>query len=1444
MTKRKLTKKLMSIFLCVALLITYIPLAARGASVGSNPYARETDPHTLDQWKNYFGVQQNHPQNVALSTDYAGAVWTDKSVFLPGNIPAELTRAKYNGKTFSVNDTGDNFLVALSAISSNKQITGYSTIPTDTVLVLDMSSSMRSNDDNGQSAVDELVTAANSAIDRLLKLNKNNRIGVVLYAGNVNQSFSVADGATETILPLDIYNIKQNGEYLVSIDYGRNADYGIEVASGVSGTNGAVTGSKMTATGTFMQDGIYEAMNVFLAADPIVESGVQAGTERLPIMVLMSDGEPTLANSDYDGNGSNLGNSTMHDFGGSTGEHTHRDTIAFTTMLTAAYAKKQIAAHYGDALFYTLAYGEEVTRLPEALSVMDPDNRGGSTNVAEMWTDFLNDETVNVYRYSVGGWNNYQYYTVKNAAQGAARLAAVDKLYVDEYFPATSDENFADAFDAIVEEIIIQSKYYPTYVEFDHDHDGYLTFVDKIGTLMQVKDVKGIVVGDRLFSGAAMANAIGNNGSQLGTIEAPTAMGHSFIGSVKERLGIADTDVAQALVANAYNHKQLYYKNDTEFSHYIGWFADSQGNYLDFWHEGMTDGQIADVVAAEGATHIIKSYGFLGDTRDLDGISNTDMMYMTVRIATEISTGESILTWKLPASLIPTVTYEVTVNVDSDGNITEVTDLVLSDDAAAAPVRLLYEAGLKKGVYDWNIADITNERTLYTNKWNASYEDTTQNTYSHFEPSLDNERYYFTEKAFVYADQNGTLYKGNKPTGGGSYYRQYTVYEKLTNGTVRAHTHYEPLTAESLALSVAEDGNTWSIPKGTVHRYYDFENTQKAENKTATMGYSDHPFIIAENGDYYTYSTQGNNGRLNVTAATGISLTKRLSAVAEGAENSFTFTISGDISAAQVVRLNADGTEASRSAIAANGTVTLAADETVYIIGLAAGSYTVTEMAHQNYDLTEIRLDGNVVPGGSVSVAAGDVNELVFTNTPKLPVPDPTQHTIDGRKTLTGRPMLNSEFRFRLTEVADENGAAKQNALVLEAENGPAVANVAGFAFSPIHYDAEGTHYYKLEELKGVAGGIEYAENTYIVKVEVTNNGGALVAAESIVKSSDNSTDIIFNNAYKPEKVQHSIHSTKELTGRVLGDGEFEFSITETERDFETVLANGLNEKVKNNKTGGIDFSQIEFEAQGTRYFVIKEIPGNKGGITYDKSEYRLIVAATDNHSGKLDVTTEIFKKTVELDQQGAEQTVIVPASSVVFENLYEAKAAPVIVAGKKKLENRALLADEFKFLLFLADSEFKVDQNAQPAEQMNKADGTFAFSGPFDSVGTFYFVMKEDENTKAERVTNDTTVYNIAITIADDGEGQLYEAERVITNAATGEKVDEIVFTNVYTPIPTEEPKEDPKEEQKQEHPPVTPTIPKTGEATNLNLWFALLFVSGGTAFVVKRKKKKVNND
>ena len=69
-------------------------------------------------------------------------------------IPAQFPSSVKLGK--------DNFLVALSALASNSEIVGYSSIPTDTVLVLDMSSSM-----NRANAIDDLAVAANNAVKAL-----------------------------------------------------------------------------------------------------------------------------------------------------------------------------------------------------------------------------------------------------------------------------------------------------------------------------------------------------------------------------------------------------------------------------------------------------------------------------------------------------------------------------------------------------------------------------------------------------------------------------------------------------------------------------------------------------------------------------------------------------------------------------------------------------------------------------------------------------------------------------------------------------------------------------------------------------------------------------------------------------------------------------------------------------------------------------------------------------------------------------------------------------------------------------------------------------------------------------------------------------------------------------------------------------------------------------
>lgn len=775
--------KVLAMVLTLVMVLGMLPTVATAVPAQSS--VRTADPSTINDGRQLFVDPATG--GVALTTENAGGVWTDKSVFDPGSIPAELTDAvSLENTSLSVSDTGDNFLVALSAIASNKEIAGYSTIPTDTVFILDMSSSMRYNDDNGGSAIDELVDATNKAITDLLALNLNNRIAVVLYAGNVNAAFNSGNGATQVLLPLDSYKTTTAGQYLQATSASGNANWAIRVRNGVTNAAGqSVSGSKSTATGTFIQDGVYEAMEVLLdTADTTVTTGIQAGTDRKPILVLMTDGEPTMGTNDYDGNYNyagaqpadlDLGNSVMYDYG----NYGHRDTIAFMTMLTAAFAKREIGDHYSsEPLFYTLAYGEEVTRLEEALSVMDPQQTSDTLN--GMWDDFLAGEDVRVYTTRSGGSYRYLYATNSNEKP----LTAADKLYVDKYFPAETDDDLFEAFQNIVDEIILQSKYYPTYVERDHDHDGYITFTDKIGGYMEVTDVKGIVIGDHYFSGATLAQSCSTNQlfDSAGNL---TAMGGIYVNSIQKRLGITTTSVASTLLQSACAKGQISYTSPTNYSNYIGWYSDANGNYLDFWYEGIT------TPAPQNATHIVKSYGLLGETDAAHGISNTDMLYVSIRVSQEISDydgdgipHETMLVWKVPASLIPTITYQVKVQVGSDGTITDVESVEL-ENRNVSPIRLLYEVALEEDIHEWNItekvADDYRDSTVnkdagyvfYTDQWKSdSNTDTTRNTYSHFEPSSQNEWYYYTEDAIIYTNTSGAKYTGSAaPSTSGTYYR-------------------------------------------------------------------------------------------------------------------------------------------------------------------------------------------------------------------------------------------------------------------------------------------------------------------------------------------------------------------------------------------------------------------------------------------------------------------------------------------------------------------------------------------------------------------------------------------------------------------------------------------------------------------------------------------------
>ena len=174
MKLKKVVKKLVALGLAAALIAADIPIMTYAEdtptvtnqqiydkdgekeTAQSEQYNGETyisDSNTINGWKNFFTEN---------STEYAGAVWTDKAVFTSDEseteIPSDLEDLKiasmgsYDAESGEITMTtsgttdvtveNENFLVAMSALGSTKQITGYSALPSDTVFVLDLSNSM------------------------------------------------------------------------------------------------------------------------------------------------------------------------------------------------------------------------------------------------------------------------------------------------------------------------------------------------------------------------------------------------------------------------------------------------------------------------------------------------------------------------------------------------------------------------------------------------------------------------------------------------------------------------------------------------------------------------------------------------------------------------------------------------------------------------------------------------------------------------------------------------------------------------------------------------------------------------------------------------------------------------------------------------------------------------------------------------------------------------------------------------------------------------------------------------------------------------------------------------------------------------------------------------------------------------------------------------------
>lgn len=1421
--KKNIWKRVFSLVLCMVLVASYLPTGILPAvAVGNNTALdidKVADPNTMDDWRTYFGTDSN------FNTEFAGAVWTDKSVFTDATAFSNISKdSQGNDVSITMTDPND-MLIALSAMGSNMTITGQSSVPTDTMLVLDVSGSM--NDGNNDVAA-ELAEAANATIHELLTSNANNRVGVVLYSGPQSQNGAASNSDAVLLLPLGRYTTGSDNRYVAYTVTGRwDTTETISLDSDVrieNTTTRPSTTSKEVVGATYIQKGVILAMNQFI--DNSNQTTVD-GVTRKPIMVLMSDGAPTVTDTDFTNPGA-------YDLGDGTNNSTDA-AQGFVTQLSCAYAKARIEAKYvNDMLFYTLGLGTTGNQV--ATSVLDPKN--SNSGITTFWTRYQNTATNSTLLVEDNwGTSNDRYVTKIDTP--------LEQVYVDKYFSVSEDENLAqgliNAFEQIVGDIQLQSKYYPTLVGNDADLSGYISFVDKIGTYMSVTDVKGLLLHEQLYSGLHLAQNFVAGGGILGTEANPTAAGTAMMESVRDRLGLGSDEAARSLIHNAYYYGQLSYDAGTgKHSNYIGWYANAAGQYLGFYQEGVTALPAPTGDPATDPAYTVKSYGFLGETDAAHGVSESDMMFVTVQVRHSIATNEEEMLLKIPASLLPTVTYEVTLGENGDLE-------KLERSGADYPIRLLYEVGLDSHINSLNVKEyvsadylaiansngdpitVNNDGSVnfFTNKFDVDLQTGygKLNTYSHFNPSHQNDRYYFQNDSLLYTDQNGTAYTGSDPANySGTLYWQHTHYENR-NGTLRTDTHYQPISPEVLAVAKQTAGaSTWYIPEDTVRTYVGgfvyykgYTSTyDPANNPTGTLHYAKIPFVDAygyspddTNHNFVIGSTLGNNGKLTLMPATGLKLTKTMAEGAAATDTSFTFTVedlnSSDSSTYDAVLENADGTQTETSVTFSGGkaTVQLKAGQSLYITGLTAGTqYKITET--ETTDHVAVTANGSAGNSTTVTVTANQVVSADFVNrdrgTGNLMITKEVAHAQAGH-TVPASVLQSQTFPITVTVPA----ALAGEDVVINTGTGDVDSKVpAGgvFTFDIKHGQTiaikglpEGTVATASEGTVSAPFAFERINSRDHSGAELDNDGKVTIAENG------NATAII-HNKYQPASTTAGldVKVTKNFIAEsaLTQNATFTFQVQawNDEVDQWVELADGhvyYYAELANDKYGGTKeltitdvLKNITYtEAGDYAYRVIEKIPDNKlPGVTYDRTVWAFTVHVTDNN-GQLAVT-------IKDNSKPEPNNTITGTFEVSFKNT--AHRAPVSIDVVKEVSNTAGNAETpvagFVFEAYEANDDWTLVENGSKMTVRSDAVGKARFYATYELVGTHYFVVKE-ANSGKPGWSYDATEYRVTVVISEETNGNLVSNMTIVkvTKDETGAEITEpvtgntITFKNTYDP-------------------------------------------------------------
>lgn len=288
------------------------------------------------------------------------------------------------------------------------------------------------------------------------------------------------------------------------------------------------------------------------------------------------------------------------------------------------------------------------------------------------------------------------------------------------------------------------------------------------------------------------------------------------------------------------------------------------------------------------------------------------------------------------------------------------------------------------------------------------------------------------------------------------------------------------------------------------------------------------------------------------------------------------------------------------------------------------------------------------------------------------------------------------------------------------------------------------TFTYKVTE-SGSADGVTNDTETKTVKFEVTDHGDGKLTVQRV--GGDPAAAFTFTNTYSVQPVDSSVTDqvtvTKNLTGRDMKAGEFEFQLLEGGN----VVATGTNDA-----SGKVALSPITYTKPGTYNYTLSEVGGGsqKAGVRYDGSTFAVTTTVTDNGDGTLSVAHKVDND----------------ANTVGFTNSYTPAATSVTLGASKVLNGKSLDAEEFAFVL--------TDEGGEQVTATNDVNGMVVLPAiQYGEAGTYQYTIAEVKGDESD-VTYDESEYAVTVTVEDNGEGSL-----VATVAYEGGNAP--VFTNTY---------------------------------------------------------------